>query len=149
MLYTLGCNFLTVNRSWYIATWFVESISQRIESTYTFKVPRSMRNEIASTSEDSSLSLAFTWCYCKRCSERYEQIIESLDDILVKNRLCLFTTHKMKFSLKDFFSKCDQVRSFLRIWSHLLKKFLMENLIFCAVLAWERQKRFWSDFQSC
>ena len=39
----------------------------------------------------------------------------------------------MKFPIKDFFSKCDQIRSFLRIWSHLLKKFLMENLIFCAV----------------
>ena len=37
---------------------------------------------------------------------------------------------KMKFSIKDFFSKCDQVRSFQRIWSHLLKKSLMENFIF-------------------
>ena len=36
----------------------------------------------------------------------------------------------MKFSLKDLFSKCDQVRSFLRIWSHLLKKSLMEKFIF-------------------
>ena len=40
----------------------------------------------------------------------------------------------MKFSIKDFFSKCDQIRSFLRICSHLLKKSLMENFIFCAVL---------------
>ena len=39
----------------------------------------------------------------------------------------------MKFSIKNFFSKCDQIRSFLRIWSHLLKKYLMENFIFCAV----------------
>ena len=49
----------------------------------------------------------------------------------------------MKFSIKDFFTKCDQSRSFLdmslhkkrklRIWSHLLKKSLMENFIFCAV----------------
>ena len=39
----------------------------------------------------------------------------------------------MKFSIKDFFSKCDHIRSFLRIWSHLLKKSLMENFIFCAV----------------
>ena len=39
----------------------------------------------------------------------------------------------MKLSIKDFFSKCDQIRSFLRIWSHLLKKSLMENFIFCAV----------------
>ena len=43
------------------------------------------------------------------------------------------TTQKMKFSVKDFFSKCDQIRSFLQIWSHLLKKSLMENFTFCAV----------------
>ena len=36
----------------------------------------------------------------------------------------------MRFFIKDFFSKCDQICSFLRIWSHLLKKSLMENLIF-------------------
>ena len=36
----------------------------------------------------------------------------------------------MKFSINDFFSKYDQIRSFLRIWSHLLKKSLMENFIF-------------------
>ena len=40
---------------------------------------------------------------------------------------------KMKFSVKDFFSKCDQIRSFLWIWSHSLKKFLPENFIFCAL----------------
>ena len=28
----------------------------------------------------------------------------------------------------DFFSKCEQFRSFLRICSHLLRKFLMETL---------------------
>ena len=43
------------------------------------------------------------------------------------------TAQKMKSSVKDFFSSCDQIRSFLRIWSHLLKKSLMENFIFCAV----------------
>ena len=43
------------------------------------------------------------------------------------------TVQKMKFSIKNFFGKCDQIRSFLRIWSHLLKKSLMENFIFCAV----------------
>ena len=36
----------------------------------------------------------------------------------------------MKFSIKDLFSKCDQIRSYLRIWSHLLKKSSMENFIF-------------------
>ena len=41
---------------------------------------------------------------------------------------------KMKFFIEDFFSKCDQIRRKLRIWSHLLKKCLMKNFIFCAVL---------------
>ena len=36
----------------------------------------------------------------------------------------------MKFSIKDFFSKCDQIRRKLWIWSHSLKKSLMENFIF-------------------
>ena len=39
----------------------------------------------------------------------------------------------MKFSIKDIFSKCEQFRSFLQIWSYLLKKYLMENFVFCAV----------------
>ena len=40
----------------------------------------------------------------------------------------------MKFSIKNFLSKCDQIRSKLRIWLHLLKKSLVENFIFCAVI---------------
>ena len=39
----------------------------------------------------------------------------------------------MKSVIKDFSSKCDQIRSFLRIWSYLLKKSLMENFVFCVV----------------
>ena len=46
-----------------------------------------------------------------------------------------FTAQKMKFSIKDFFSKCDQIRSFMRIWSQLLEKFLMENFVFSAVFS--------------
>ena len=36
----------------------------------------------------------------------------------------------MKFSINDVFSRCNQIHSFLRIWSHLLKKYLTENFIF-------------------
>ena len=32
------------------------------------------------------------------------------------------TAQKMKFSIQDFFRKCDQIHRKLRIWSHLLKK---------------------------
>ena len=48
--------------------------------------------------------------------------------------LHIYTEKKKKFSVKDFFSKCDKIRSFLGIWSHSLKQSLMENFIFCAVL---------------
>ena len=40
---------------------------------------------------------------------------------------------KKNFSNKDFFSKYNQIRRKLQIWSHLLKKSLLENFIFCAV----------------
>ena len=39
----------------------------------------------------------------------------------------------MEFSIKDFPSKFDQIRSFLRIWPDLLKKSLIGNFIFCTV----------------
>ena len=44
--------------------------------------------------------------------------------------------HKNKAFIKDFFSKCDQIRRswrFLQIWSHLLKTSLMESFVFCPV----------------
>ena len=40
----------------------------------------------------------------------------------------------MKFSIKNFFSECDQIRRKLQILAYLLKKSLMENSIFCAVI---------------
>ena len=42
----------------------------------------------------------------------------------------IFIAQKMKFSIKDSFSKCDQILSFLRIWSYLLKKSLMKKFTF-------------------
>ena len=44
-----------------------------------------------------------------------------------------YTTQKKKFYIKYLFSKCDQIRRKLWIWSHLLNKSLMENFIFRAV----------------
>ena len=52
-----------------------------------------------------------------------------IEDIVIR----VLTAQKLKFSIKDFFSKCDKIRRKMRIWSHLLKKSLMENFIFCAV----------------
>ena len=73
--------------------------------------------------------------HCRCC-------ILEIDELPNRNgpRFCLslklntFSLHKkIKFSVKNFFSKCNQIRNFLWIWSHLLKKSLMQNFIFCAV----------------
>ena len=48
----------------------------------------------------------------------------------------------MRFSINDFFGNCDQIQSFLRIWSHLLKKSLIENSIFlCSGIASSLHRR--------
>ena len=48
---------------------------------------------------------------------------QSLQICELYSKINIYTAQKMKFSIKDFFRK-------LRIWSHLLKKSLMENSIF-------------------
>ena len=47
-----------------------------------------------------------------------------------------YRTQKMKFSIQDFFSNCDQIRSKLRIWSHLLKKSLVlsKSIVHCKMV---------------
>ena len=37
----------------------------------------------------------------------------------------------MKFSVRDFFSKYDQILKKLQMWPHLMKKSIMKILIFC------------------
>ena len=45
----------------------------------------------------------------------------------------IVTAKKMKFFSKNFFSKCDQICNFPQIWLHLVKEFLMQKFILCAV----------------
>ena len=61
--------------------------------------------------------------------QSYFQFFSKMETTLPKS----ITAQPMKFSATDFFSNCDQIRSFLRIWSYLLKKPIMENFILCAV----------------
>ena len=66
---------------------------------------------------------------CVRCWDELKRVI---------------TVQKMEIFIKDFFSKPDQIRKKLPMWSHLLKKSLMGNLIFlysawrlhCASFEW-------------
>ena len=55
----------------------------------------------------------------------------------------------MKFSIKYFFFKCDQMHRKLQILSHLLKKSLMENFISCVVIqsiCWFLNNNFFNNF---
>ena len=53
------------------------------------------------------------------------------------------TLQTMKFSIKGFFSKCDQICSFLRIRTYLLKKSFMENVIFCELWRFSSNSESW------
>ena len=59
--------------------------------------------------------------------------------------MLMTTAQKMKFSIKDFFSKCDQIHRKLWIPLHLLKKSLMGNFIFCAVDVFTNWHWFYSN----
>ena len=54
--------------------------------------------------------------------------VQSLRIIFLQNHCT-----KIRFSMKYFFSKCDQIRRKFRIWLHLPRNSLMENFMFFAV----------------
>ena len=64
-------------------------------------------------------------------SEFYHNI-ENL--VVLSKCVILYTAEKMKFSAKDFFSNCQQIREKLQICPYLLQKSLMGNLIFYATV---------------
>ena len=55
---------------------------------------------------------------------------------------------KIKFSVGNFFSKCEQIRIKLRIYSHLLNKSLTENFILCVAVLLLSLARFSSNLVS-
>ena len=58
----------------------------------------------------------------------------------ISNIIQQITQHKKWSFLLRTSSVCDQICSFFQIWSHLLKKSLIENFIFCAVQISRRWK---------
>ena len=60
---------------------------------------------------------------------------------------CIHCT-EMEFFIKNFFRTCDQIRSLLWIWSHLLKKSLMKNFNFCAVILSKYKPKFLKSCQN-
>ena len=96
-------------------------------------------------------TLALNWFW----NSNLQVVIWLVNPLCYSPQLLLqFAAQKLNNSIKDFFSKYDQIRSFLQIWLHLLKKTLMRNFIFCAVRNFKkiREKRceltpFWIEFQ--
>ena len=58
--------------------------------------------------------------YCHRLRKSYFTSISFVENISLEilSVIVVYTAQKMKISIQDIFSKCDQIRSFLRIWSH-------------------------------
>ena len=105
------------------------------------KLPQILRNQLHSPiCSQCTLSLPFEitrkpkvfWCFSgSRERVHCEQVIS----FMLSNpyNLRKYYTKKMKFSIKNFFSKCEQICRKLCICSHLLKRSLMENFILCAL----------------
>ena len=88
------------------------------------------------TGRPSAIQDVFWMCYVRPMYVLFQKVVYITCFITIKGYVLTslsltVTTQNMKFCIKDFFSKCDQIRRILRIWSHFLKKFLTEN--FCAV----------------
>ena len=76
-----------------------------------------------------SVRFGFSFRFGTVCADRTKvetPKIHNLNFLIWKT----LAAQKTKFSIKNCFSKYDQIRSFLQIWSHLLKKSLTENFIF-------------------
>ena len=70
--------------------------------------------------------------FCKRDISKNETVLKSEFLNTLYNQI-FDTAQNLEFSIKNFISKCDQICRKLRVWSHLLKKSLMENFTFRAV----------------
>ena len=120
----------------------IYSVNLRIHSEY--RKIRTRNNSVFGqfSCSVSASKLAENWEIINILTLLFHSSLVSATSELIKNTLYHRwndTAHKMMFSIKDFFSKCDQILRKLCIWSHLVKKSLMENFIFCAV--WDQNGR--------
>ena len=68
--------------------------------------------------------------FCQRRCVYFKTPIAAIHYIKWTGFTSRTTAQKRNFSIRDFFSKCDQIRRKMRIWSYLLKKTSTENFIF-------------------
>ena len=96
---------------WRVGSSIVKSLIEKRKREHFFSQNRESDGLHFSTCTDYSLMIQVTaWSWGER------------------NVSC--TAQKMKFPIKDFFSKCDQIHRKLQILSQLMKKSLMKTFIF-------------------
>ena len=67
-----------------------------------------------------SLLFHLSWHWAERGSGTFDVEMGAYHDTQIGELVEIIIAQETKFSIKDFFSKCDQIQSFRRIWSHLL-----------------------------
>ena len=80
-------------------------------------------------------SIFFTWLFFHVTHQKWQRL----------RVICVTLHRKFNFSIRDFFSRFDQIRCFLRIWSRLLKKSLIQKPYFLhSVTSESTHNIFWS-----
>ena len=116
------CMVLRVNAKWHNKYFYPLFSSNRIDLEVLYK--GFYKTELTETKRHQ-LPEGFVHFNWRSCEEKWLEKWSSVDRTSFANKVYgfqLLATQKVKFSIKDLFSKCDQIRSSLRIWSHLLKE---------------------------
>ena len=136
------------------AIWTIRSSYDSIFPVFMYALyghPRysSSAQNINSVTRISILSCLFLWLWLNFYHSSFVKLFckAHLNRCFWKGKrnlifLCTHNAQKMKFSVKDFFSQCDQILMKLRIWSHFLKKSLMENFFCSDMVSFIVQKEF-------
>ena len=117
--------------------WTLPKNRQWIETSFATKVEFQTALSSLQVSCRRALRKKYNCAKCLQSSKISEVTVSMYSVICADNgfiSLTTYTAQKMKFSIKDFFSKCNQIRRKLRIWSHLLKKSLIEFFVQCYLL---------------
>ena len=71
------------------------------------------------------------WTTMSQCYGQQQEMFDLEKRALMHDNTGTYTAHKIKFSIMDFFSKCDHIHNILRIYSYSLRKFITKDNFFC------------------
>ena len=103
---------------WRVDSSIVKSLIEKRKREHFFSLNRE---------SDGLHSIMFSWFF-STCTDYSFMIQVTAWSWVERNVSC--TAQKMKFPIKDFFSRCDQIHMKMQILSQLMKKSLMKTFIF-------------------